>query len=1009
MIHKKIFLAFALLIFGTLLTAQPVNDDCENAIQLSDVTDWCSPFGQYTNVGATASGFTQANCFSNNNSDVWFSFTAVASDVTVTIVGAVPVVPGGTLNNPSVALYSGDCEDTISELNCESDEINNNIIEVYRGGLTAGVTYYIRVNGRANNTGTFQLCINNYYPPVQPGSDCGTAAFLCDTSPFTIQSVVGAGSNPNEAAGTCLDGGLGNSESNSTWFTWTAANNDTLTFTLTPTNPEDDLDFILYELPNGICGNREVLRCMASGDEFPGGNTDCLGPTGLAFGSTDTEEAINCENGSDNFLAPLEMDINTTYGLLVNNFTATGNGFSISFGRGGSSESSLNNPQFVGPNATFTDDVSGTVCAGESITFTDGSSFNNGSITSYEWNFGLGAIPQTATGQGPHTVQFTQPGSIAVVLRLETNLGCIVSHVVDYPIDACCDSVNEMIASFTQTNLECAEDADGSIDVSVSGGTPPFEFEWSSGETSEDLNGLDPGNYVVTISDQIGCETIFDIDIDGPPAFQYTNEVITMPTCGGGTDGAINFDLSGATPPYTFAWTQDGAPFGGDTPNLTSIPVDDYAVTITDANGCQITQEYQVRELQLQLGPDANIVSPSCNGESDGTIELSIANGQGPYEFDLGDGNFTDNNIIENVAAGTYTVTIRDANMCMGDTMITVTEPDLLVVALDSTDISCFGEVDGMIDAFATGGTPAYTYTWQPAQANTPELDGLNAGDYSLTVTDENGCVATATTTVIEPAPINIDDIIADDNECFGGTDGQLTVDASGGNPPFMYSANGGVFQTDSILTGLPAGTITVTVQDASGCETSAEADISQPAELIFDAGDDVEIDLSYSTDLNAILANSTIDSILWSPSVGLSRPDIVNPTAMPPVTTTYVATAITPEGCEISDSVTVTVNDVRPVYIPNIFSPNFDGANDTFTAFGGQAATLIKEFRVYDRWGGLMYESTDIDPNNLSAGWDGTAPNGREVAQGVYVYHIRMEFFDGAIFDYQGDVMVVW
>ena len=1003
MIHKKILLALPLLLWSAFIFAQPSNDECQAAIQLTDVTDWCSAPAEYTNINATASGFGPASCFSNNNNDVWFTFTAVATDVTVAVVGAVPIASGGTLNNPAVALYSGDCGGTITELRCDADLINNNIIELYRGGLTVGQTYYIRVNGRANNTGTFQLCINNYYPPADPGSDCGAgeAAYLCDTSPFTIQSVTGGGANSNEAIGTCLDGGAGDTETNSTWFTWTAANNGTLTFTLTPTNPEDDLDFIVYELPNGInnCIGKQVLRCMASG-EFGTSSAPCMGPTGLAFGSNDVEEGTGCTPGDDNFLAPLQLEIATSYALLINNFTSTGNGFSLSFG---------GDAEFVGPNAQFTDDVTGTVCAGESITFTDNSFFNEGNITLREWNFGLGAIPQTATGSGPHTVQFTQPGDISVVLRIETDLGCIVSHVVDYSIDACCDGINDMFAYFEQDDLECAADADGAINVTVPGGAPPIEFEWSNGATTEDLTDLTPGNYLLTITDQIGCQTLFDIDILGPPAFTYA-EAITMPTCGGGTDGAIDLTVGGATPPYTFVWTQNGAPFGGNTEDLTNLPVGDYAVVITDDNGCSIDHEYEVRELELILDPNANIVEPSCNGFNDGTIELSILNGQAPYEFDLNDGNgFTANSIIQNVAAGTYSVTVRDANMCTGSIDIVIDEPDVLEVTLNAMDISCFGYGDGTIDAVTTGGTTPYIYTWNPTQVDIANITDLEAGDYSITVTDDNGCTAMDMTPITEPAAVNIDSITATDNVCFGGVAGELTVFASGGSPPFQYSSDGVNFQDSPTLTGLPSGTITVTIRDEFGCDFSAEADISQPVALILDAGDDVEIDLSFSTDLDAVLTNSTVShTIEWLPPTGLSCTDCFSPTATPPVTTTYAATITTIEGCTATDSVTVTVNDVRPVYIPNIFSPNLDGANDTFTAFGGQAATNIKEFRVYNRWGGLVYEATDIAPSVLSQGWDGTSANGRNVDQGVYVYHIRMEFFDGEIFDYEGDVMVV-
>jgi|GEM_PF-92852 len=1000
MINKHVLSVFSLLIFSAFLIAQPVNDECANAIQLTDITDWCSAPSEFTNVGATASSFGAASCFSNANNDVWFSFTALASDVTVAVLGAVPIAAGGTLNNPAVALYSGDCDDVISELQCEADLINNNIIEMYRGGLTVGETYYIRVNGRSNNTGTFELCINNYYPPVDPGSDCNLGAILCDTAPFTIQSVVGAGSDTNEADGSCL-GASGGSETNSTWFSWTASNNGALNFILTPTNPEDDLDFVLYELPNGLnnCAGKQVLRCMASGD-FGTSGAPCMGATGLAASATDTEEAPGCSAGDDNFLAPLQQDAGTSYALLINNFTSTGNGFSMSFG---------GTAQFVGPNADFTDnDPDDTVCAGESITFEDNSAFSLGPIMGWEWNFGVGAVPQTATGAGPHAVQFTQPGQISVVLRVETQLGCIVSHVVDYTIDACCDGVNEMFSSFTQNNLDCADDADGAIDVTVSGGTPPFEFEWSTGDTSEDLNDLVPGNYLLTITDQIGCNAMYDIDISGPPLYDYA-EAITMPTCGGGTDGAIDLTVGGATPPYTFAWAQNGAPFGGNTEDLTNIPVGDYSVLITDNNSCEISRDFEVRELELILDPDANIVLPSCNGASDGTIELNITNGLPPYEFDLNDGNgFTSNSIIQNVAAGTYTVTVRDANMCMGNIDIEIMEPDVLEVTLDGMDISCFGYDDGSVDATTIGGTMPYSYSWNPVQTDTSNLTDLSAGDYTVSVTDNNGCTATAMATIIEPLAVNIDSIMTADNACFGGTDGALTIFPSGGSPPFQYSSDGITFQDSPTLTGLSSGTVTVTIRDVFGCDFSAETTISQPIELILNAGNDVEIDLSYTTDLDAVLTNSNIEhTIVWTPEIGLSCTDCFDPTAAPPITTTYVATITTIEGCTATDSVTVTVNDVRPVYIPNVFSPNFDGSNDNFTAFGGQAATLIKAFRVFDRWGGLMYVATNIDPNNLSVGWDGTN-NGREVGQGVYVYHIRIEFFDGEIFDYQGDVMVV-
>ena len=150
-------------------------------------------------------------------------------------------------------------------------------------------------------------------------------------------------------------------------------------------------------------------------------------------------------------------------------------------------------------------------------------------------------------------------------------------------------------------------------------------------------------------------------------------------------DGAVNLTIGGATPPYTFQWTDTntGAPVG-TAEDLTNIPIGDYTVVITDANNCQITRDFEVRELELILDPNANVITPpTCYGDSDGTIQVTISNGLPPYEYDLNDGNgFTSANVITGVAAGTYMVTVRDVNFCYGNFEIEVVQPDSLVVDL---------------------------------------------------------------------------------------------------------------------------------------------------------------------------------------------------------------------------------------------------------------------------------------------------------------------------------------
>ncbi len=356
---SAIFFFFAIL-FSQPLWAQPANDDCENAT-LIEMINGCSAVEAYTSVGATPSGFSGASCFSGSQNDVWFTFTPLATDVTITIVGATRGgAPGGTLRRPEVALYLGDCNNSINEEECSIDQNGNNIVELYKGGLAVGVPYLIRVQAPGGETGSFQICINNFNPPVEPGSDCATASVLCNKESFVVQSVSGAGNDPEEANGaSCFGISSGaNVESNSTWFVWTAANDGDLTFTLTPNNAVDDLDFIVYELPNGPndCSDKNILRCMASGDfNFP---SRCMGPTGLNNANTDVSEPAGCQNiTQNNFLAPLDMREGRTYALMINNFTSTGNGFEISFGGSG---------EFLGPEANFTTDISET-CTGQAV------------------------------------------------------------------------------------------------------------------------------------------------------------------------------------------------------------------------------------------------------------------------------------------------------------------------------------------------------------------------------------------------------------------------------------------------------------------------------------------------------------------------------------------------------------------------------------------------------------------------------------------------------------------
>ncbi len=982
---------WVIAIWGSGLYAQPSNDECINATPIPSVDNWCSAPAAYSSEGATPSGFPPPSCWNNTRNDIWFSFTATATDVVVNVIGNTS--GGGTLERPQVALYSGNCTGFINEEECSTNALSN-IVELYKGGLAVGETYFIRVQGEFGRTGTFELCVNNFNPPVQPGSDCVSASVLCNKEGFSVDNVVGPGNDPDEANGSsCLGFGTGNSESNSTWFTWTAATTGTLTFTLAPSNPGDDLDFVLYELPDGIlnCANKQELRCMASGDfGFP---SPCMGPTGLADGETDFSEPAGCMDPSqNNFLAPLQMEAGRSYALLVNNFTSTGNGFSVEFGGTG---------EFVGPRADFTaDEPDFTVCVGEPIRFTDASTFPLGNIVAWRWAFGSGASQAQAFTQGPHTVSYNTAGLKSIVLTVESEQGCLVTEVKTIRVE-CCTGHFDLSASTTETT--CPDGSDGSIDLTVDNPYGPYNFLWPDGQTSEDVSGLGIGTYEVLISDQAGCDTSFQVAVAGPEPFDV-DTFTTRATCNGGMDGAIELQVTGGTPGYEFNWQNTG--FGPDN-TLTGLPIGNYSVTIRDQAGCTLDLVIPVRELTLSLNPEVqSITPPSCFGFSDGIIRVSIANGTPDFRYNFNDGNgFVPDSVLQNLPGGIYNVIVEDANECRGNFTFELRDPDPLANSMLETNVSCFGESDGSAATAVSGGTGGYVYQWANGQSAS-NLTGLPVGDYPLLVLDANGCELRDTARILQPPPLYAGVLGVRDARCFGDANGEIQAEGLGGVPPYAFSVDNVNYQQDPQLTGLPAGTYTLYVQDANGCIGDTLVALAEPPPLRVEAGADQQVELGFSTDLLAIATYDTLE-YLWSPADSLSCVACPDPIADPSRTTRYTVTVRDELGCTASDSLTVFVLINRPVYIPNAFSPNGDGRNDFFTVYGGAAADGIESLRVYSRWGELLYEGRDLPLGSESDGWDGTF-RGKALNNGVYVYVAEVRFRDQVVQVFEGDVTLL-
>ena len=373
------------------------------------------------------------------------------------------------------------------------------------------------------------------------------------------------------------------------------------------------------------------------------------------------------------------------------------------------------------------------------------------------------------------------------------------------------------------TNPKCAGDNNGSIDLTVTGGTVDwYTFQWDSGlPATEDQTGLDEGTYCVTVTDDNGCVVEACYDIEAPDALVVTSSVEDI-DCADDENGAINLQVSGGTAPYNYNW-DNGLPATQDQSGLAA---GTYCVTVTDASDCTFEDCFEIEDVDPIL-LSAQITEPDCNGDQTGTIDLTVSGGAPAYTYSW-DSGLPATQDQNGLAAGTYCVTVTDANGCTESDCFDINENDPLEVTADVTNPKCAGDNDGSIDLKITGGTVGLcTYQWDNGLPATEDQTGLTEGTYCVTVTDDNGCVVEACYTLEAP-----DEIVINGNEtnvsCFNGSDGGIILQVSGGNDPYNYNWDNNL-PSQANQTELPAGTYCVTVTDENGCDGEACFTIEQP------------------------------------------------------------------------------------------------------------------------------------------------------------------------------------
>ena len=613
---KYPFIAVLMLLMPFLALAQPVNDDCVSATHIASAINYCSGKGEFTIQGATESTQAPVACFPSSTTDVWFTFFAETPAARIQVNGA-DGAGSGSLQQPSMGLLQGSCATGFTEIACGSDAVSNQNVELVVDDLVIGGLYYLRIDARNGNVGSFQVCIKSFIPTNEPSADCPTAGILCDKSSFTVEQLLGDGNISNEARGSCLEVIPGDSENSSVWYQWTCDVSGTLTFTLTPTsdNQTEDLDFAVYELPNGIndCSNKILLRCMASGENV--GQPfeqwqQCTGPTGLRDGEVDTFELAGCQIGNNNFLKPLDMVSGKTYALIVNNFSQSGRGFDLEWGGTGT---------FLGPTADFDVEAVQAFECDKTITFTNLSSSPTDSIVSYTWNFGSGATPVTTTGSGPHNVVYESFGDKRAALTVETSRGCLITEIVDLYVEPCCADTSTLDVSAVTVDLLCPGVPTGVIVGTGISGDPIYQFSLDgvNFQPSSVFPRLGPGAYTLSIIDEKGCTAEIDVTVnDAPPFTVNAGDTLYV-------DLGYPVQLNAvANPPVTSSinWNPSGSLiFESDSLSPVAIApgTTNYQITVTNPAGCEAQDNVLVIVNIVRPIYIPNVFSPNADGVND--------------------------------------------------------------------------------------------------------------------------------------------------------------------------------------------------------------------------------------------------------------------------------------------------------------------------------------------------------------------------------------------------------
>ncbi len=415
----------------------------------------------------------------------------------------------------------------------------------------------------------------------------------------------------------------------------------------------------------------------------------------------------------------------------------------------------------------------------------------------YSWNTGQTTQSISGLTAGTYTVETTDSN------------GCVSTDtaIISEPF--------VIMVSASIINTTCNGGNDGSIDISVTGGVPPYSYSWSpGGETTQDISNLAAASYAVVVTDSNSCIQTDTFTVSEPSMVAITLNGTDVTLCTGNTNGAVDMTVTGATPPYTYSWSN-----GETSEDLANLAAGNYIVTVTDSNGCTATDNIDILE-PTPITLSITTTDTECN-ETNGSATVTASGGSSPYTYLWSNGDT--GVMMGSVGVGSYILTVADQNGCEATETVIINNIGGLSIAVDNvSNTSCNGTSDGAISISVTGGATPYTYDWSNG-ATTEDITNLVAGAYEIVVTDADTCKFILTIDVEEPDLLMLNS--SSTLSACGLSTGSATVDVSGGTGPYTYMwSTGG---TDSTITGISAASYQINVTDINGCTDSITVAVS--------------------------------------------------------------------------------------------------------------------------------------------------------------------------------------